>query len=337
MNILFIGGTGTISLAITQQLLLEGHQVTLLNRGTKTDEVPGAKILIGDINDSAEVEKLLRDKTFDVVADFIAFHKGDVERDYHLFREKTKQYIFISSASAYQSPPTHYLVDEGTTLSNPYWQYSRDKIACEEFLMERYRTRGFPVTIIRPSHTYGDHFVPLAVQGDMGYWQVLKRMLDGKPVIIPGDGTSLWTVTNNRDFAKGFIGLLGNIRAIGEAVQITSDEVLTWTQIYKIIAQLLGVELIPYYIPSDFLAKVTPYNYSGELLGDKAVCAVFDNTKLKNLVPSYCATISFREGVERTLNNILNDPNLQIEDPVFDKYCDTIIAALEETKKKLSC
>ena len=244
--------------------------------------------------------------------------------------------MYISSASAYQKPAASPFITESTPLANPHWQYSRDKIACEEFLMEKYRTEGFPVTIIRPSHTYDDRRVPLAIQGKKGSWQVLKRMLEGKPVILHGDGTSQWTLTHNTDFAKGFCGLMGNPHALGNAFQITSDETLTWRQIYQAIGDALGVEPKMYFVPSDFLDAVAPdYDLEGELLGDKSWTVIFDNSKLKRAVPGFCATTRFDQGVRRTIDNILAHPGLQEPDPAFDAWCDRVIAAMEQAKASL--
>jgi nucleoside-diphosphate-sugar epimerase len=274
--------------------------------------------------------------TFDVVCEFIGFRVEDVERDYRLFKGKTKQYIYTSSASAYHKPAAGYIITEGTTLANPHWQYSRDKIACEEFLMKKYREEGFPVTIVRPSHTYDEKNIPLGVHGNKGSWQVIKRMLDGKPVIIQGDGTSLWTMTFNTDFATGYTGLMGNRHAIGEAFQITGDETLTWNQIYATIADALDVELKPYYVSAAFLAetgKKYGYDFEGSLIGDKSVSVVFDNTKLKRTVPDMCTAVRFDQGVRISLEYVMSHPELQVEDPEFDEYCDRVIAALEQAKK----
>jgi len=335
---LFIGGTGTISTAITAKLAAEGEwELTLLNRGTRKEAVPdGVKVIQADIADEADAAAKLAGLQWDCVCDFIGFVPSQVERDWRLFRGKTKQYMYISSASAYQKPSVNPFITESTPLANPHWQYSRDKIACENFLMEKYRTEGFPVTIIRPSHTYDDRKVPLAVTGANGSWQVLRRMLDGKPVILHGDGTSQWTLTHNTDFAKGFVGLMGNAHAIGNAFQITSDETLTWRQIYEIIADVLGVELKPYYVPSDFLDAVAPnYNLEGELLGDKSWTVLFDNKKLKRVVPGFCCTTRFDQGIRRTIDNILSHPELQVPDPEFDAWCDRVIDAMEKAKASL--
>ena len=247
----------------------------------------------------------------------------------------TRQFMYISSASAYHKPVKDYRITEGTALANPYWGYSRNKIACEEYLMKMYREKGFPVTLIRPSHTYSEKAVPLGVHGDNGSWQVLKRMLEGKPVIIHGDGTSLWTITFNQDFADGFIGLMGNPHAIGEAFQITGDESLTWNQIYGIVADCLGVELKPYYVSSAFLAQTGAYDFTGGLLGDKANTVVFDNSKLKAAVPGFRPAIRAEEGIRRTVEYVLSHEECQKEDPDFDRWCDSVIAAQEKAKKEL--
>ncbi len=337
MKILIIGGTGTISSAITRQLAAEGHDLWLLNRGNRKSELPqNVRLVTGDINECPEdVEAKLGGETFDAVCEFIGFVPEQVERDIRLFSGRTRQYVYISSASAYNKPARQYVITEGTTLANPYWEYSRNKIACEDLLMQEYRKNGFPVTIVRPSHTYCERGVPVGVHGKKGSWQVLKRMIDGKPVIVHGDGSSLWTMTWNEDFAKGFIGLLGNPHAIGEAFQITSDESLTWNQIYQCVADALGVEFKPYHVASDFLAAIAPpaYDLAGGLLGDKAVTVAFDCSKLKRAVPGFKATTRFDQGVRRTVAYIMEHPELQIEDPEFDTWCDRVIDALENTRK----
>lgn len=338
MRILFIGGTGTISSAITQQLAATEHELWLLNRGNRKGEVPqNVKQIVADINDENAVLEKLGDTKFDAVCDFIGFVPDQVERDFRLFAGRTRQYVYISSASAYNKPARSYVINEGTTLANPHWQYSRDKIACEELLMKHYREDGFPVTIVRPSHTYCERGVPVSVHGPKGSWQVLKRMMEGKRVIVHGDGSSLWTMTWNGDFAKGFIGLLGNPHAIGEVFQIMSDESLTWNQIYQAVADALGVEFKPYYVSSEYLAAVAPkeYDLEGNLTGDKAVTVVFDCSKLKRAVPGYQATVRFEEGVHRCVDYILAHPELQQEDQEFDAWCDRVIEALEAAKAKI--
>ena len=340
MKALFIGGTGTISMGIVRRLAAETDwEVWLLNRGNRKAEVPaGVRQITADISDEAGTEEKLKGMTFDTVCEFIGFTRDQVERDYRLFRGKTRQYIYISSASAYHKPAADYRITEGTTLSNPHWEYSRNKIACEEFLMRKYREDGFPVTIVRPSHTYDERTIPLGVHGNQGFWQVIRRMKEGKPVIIQGDGSSLWTMTWNGDFARGFIGLMGNRHAIGEAFQITGDETLTWDQIYRTIADVLGVELNAVHVASDFLAETGRkygYDFEGSLIGDKSVSVVFDNRKLKRIVPEMRTEVPFHIGVRRSLDYVLSHPECQREDPEFDAWCDRVIAAIEDAKKKV--
>ncbi len=337
---LFIGGTGTISAAIVRKLIREGKwEVWLLNRGNRPEAVPeGAHVIRADISDEADVLEKLGDMTFDVVGEFIGFTKDQVERDVRLFRGRTRQYIYISSASAYHKPAADFRITEGTTLANPHWQYSRNKIACENYLMERYREEGFPVTIVRPSHTYDERNIPVGVHGAKGAWQVVRRILDGKPVIIQGDGTSLWHLTFNEDFAVGYTALMGNRHAIGEAFHITGDEVLTWNQIYATVADALGVELHPVHVASEFLAeagKKYGYDFEGSLIGDKAVCVCFDNSKIKRLAPDMTTTIPFHDGARRVLDYMLSHPECQVPDPDFDAWCDRVIAALERAKAEI--
>ena len=313
MKILMIGGTGTISSAITRQLAAAGHDLWLLNRGTRKSEVPaGVRQIICDIDDEKTVLDNIQDEMFDAVCEFIGFVPAQIERDIRLFRGRTSQYVYISSASAYNKPAANHVITEGTTLANPHWQYSRNKIACEELLMREYREHAFPVTIVRPSHTYCERGVPTSVHGPKGSWQVLKRIMEGKPVIIQGDGTSLWTLTWNEDFARGFIGLLGNPKAIGEAFQIMSDEQLTWTQVYQCVARALHTTF---------------------LLGDKSQTVIFDCAKLKRAVPGFQATMRFDEGVRRSVDYLLSHPELQIEEPDFDAWCDRVIEAQEAARK----
>ena len=337
MKALLIGGTGQISMAITKKLVADGWEVWLLNRGNRNSNIPeGVHCVVADINDEAAVLQGIEGMYFDCVCEFIGFVPEQVERDWRLFAGRTGQYIYISSASAYHKPVRSYVISEGTTLANPYWKYSRDKIACEEFLMKKYREEGFPVTIVRPSHTYDERNVPVGVHGSKGAWQVIRRMQEGKPVIIPGDGTSLWTVTFNRDFAVGYTGLMGNCHAIGEAFQITSDETLTWNQIHETIADALGTTLHPYHVSSSFLASVgKKYDFNGALLGDKSNSVVFDNRKLKSLVPQMTTSIPFHQGVRISLDYILSHKECQVEDPEFDEWCDRVIDALEKAKNSL--
>ena len=337
MKILLIGGTGTISMAVTRRLAAQGHEVFLLNRGTRSAGLPeSVTVLRGDISKEAETAKLLDGMQFDAVGEFIGFTPDQVQRDVRLFSGKTRQYLYISSASAYQKPLSESVITESTPLCNPYWQYSRDKIACEEYLMQQYRENGFPVTIIRPSHTYDERSVPLGVHGKNGSWQVVRRIMEGKPVIIHGDGTSLWTITHNSDFAKGYCGLVGNIHAIGQAYHITSDERVTWNQIYQCIADTLGVPLKACHIPSDFLAAISDYDFEGSLIGDKACTVNFDNTKIKRAVPEFRADIRADQGIRQTVQHILAHPELQTPDPEFDAWCDRVITAFEGLKGELA-
>ena len=342
MKVLFIGGTGTISSAISRLAVELGWELFHLNRGNRESEFEGMGITQIKCDIRAEdvtavrgkLENTLRQgKLFDVVVDFIAFVPDHVQKDFDIFNGLCRQFIFISSASAYQKPLSSYLVTESTPLANPLWRYSRDKIACENSLMEKYREHGFPVTIVRPSHTYDERNVPLGVHGGEGSWQVIKRMLAGKPVIIHGDGTSLWTMTHSSDFARAFVRLMGNIHAIGEAVHITSDESVTWNQIYQIIADTLNVELKAAHISSCFLDACSGgrYDFKGSLLGDKANSVVFDNTKLKRLAPDFQAKVRLDEGIKMTIANILKHPELQREDSEFDEWCDRVISALDNS------
>ena len=336
MKALFIGGTGTISSAIVRRLSQDKlWEVWLINRGNRADTVPeNVHQIVCDINDEDAVIKAIGDLRFDVVGEFIGFTVDQVERDFRLFKDRTKQYIYISSASAYNKPAASHIITEGTTLANPYWEYSRNKIACEEYLMARYREDKFPVTIVRPSHTYDERSIPLGVHGKNGSWQVIKRMMEGRPVIIHGDGESLWHLTFNKDFAVGYTALMGNRHAIGEAFQITGDEVLTWNQIYQTIADALGVELNAYHVSSEFLNAVGPeYDFEGSLIGDKAVSVSFDNSKIKKLAPDLKTSVPLHKGVRIALEYILNHKECMTEDPEFDKWCDKVIETVETAKK----
>lgn len=336
MKALFIGGTGTISMAITRLLVQKNWEVYLINRGSRSSELPPeVKVINLDINNEAAVIEAIKDLHFDTVCDFIGFVPEQLERDYRIFKGKTNQFMYISSASAYHKPATSYIVNEGTSLVNPYWEYSRNKALCESYLMKLYAEENFPVTIIRPSHTYDERSVPLGVHGTNGSWQVVKRIMEGRQVIIHGDGTSLWTITHNSDFAVGFVGLMANQHAIGEAFQITSGETVTWNQIYQAIASSLGVELHPYYVSSTFLTRAGNYDYEGSLTGDKSNSVVFDNSKLLSLVPDFHAKITAAQGIDMTVKNVLAHPEFQIEDPEFDAWCDRVIAAQEKAWREV--
>lgn len=329
MKVLFIGGTGIISSGCAPLAIERGIELYLLTRGQshKFDAPLGAKIIRGDIrNDPEGTSAALRDHRFDAVVDWVAYTPDHIEQDLRVFANKTRQFVFISSASAYQKPPTHYLIREDTPLANPLWQYSRDKIACEERLMRAYREQGFPITIVRPSLTYGLSQIPLIMGSWQHPWTMMDRMLRGQPVIVPGDGTSLWTVTWNADFAKGLIGLLGREQTLGHAFHITSDEVLTWDAIYRTAATALGVETKIVHIASDWLAKFNP-EWEGGLLGDKVHSAVFDNSKIKRFVPDFVCTVPWSEGVRRAMAWFESDAQRRTIDAAHNAALDAAIAA----------
>jgi nucleoside-diphosphate-sugar epimerase len=330
MKILFIGGTGIISTACTVLAVERGVDLTIVTRGKSAAGIPGGvRVITEDVNSSSLSAKLAPQR-FDAVVDWIAFTPADIERDLRLFRGRTRQFVFISSASAYQKPPTHYLITESTPLANPRWDYSRNKIACEERLMKAYREDGFPVTIVRPSLTYGETLIPLVLNSwaEMSYTAV-DRMLRGDELIVPGDGTSLWVITHNSDFAKGFVGLLGNEQAIGHAFHITSDEVLTWDQLYRSVGAAVGVEPKLVHIPSDFIVACLP-DKEGSLLGDKSLSVVFDNSKIKRFVPSYCATTCFAEGIRQSLAWFDADPSRKRIDESANATWNQLIAVYKK-------
>jgi len=331
MKLLFLGGTGIISTACTDLAARSGFDLFLLNRGTRPIEVPrGVTVLTADIHDAAQTTAALAGHTFDAVVQFIAYKPADIERDVALFRNITKQYIFISSASAYQRPAPHYLVTESTPLANPFWSYSRDKIACEERLMAEHRASGFPVTIVRPSLTYGRTMIPLALNSWRHPWTVPDRMLRGLPILVHGDGESLWQTTHNTDFAMGLLGLLGLSPAIGQAFHITTDEVLTWNQHYEAVGRALGVKPNLVHMASDTLCALEP-NLTGGLRGDKASSVVLDNSKIKRFVPGYRAAKTFQQGVEESVVWFRSDTARQTTDPQFNAMCDRLLAANART------
>lgn len=320
MKVLFIGGTGIISSACSELAVKKGITLYHLNRGKSHRKIDGVNSIIGDIRNKDEAKKVLDGYTFDAVVNWIAFTPEHIQTDLEIFKGKTAQYIFISSASAYQKPPRKLPITEETPLDNPFWKYSRDKIACEQLLMDEFRINNFPVTIVRPSHTYDKTLLPT----DWGY-TVLDRIKNGKKTIIHGDGTSLWTMTHHRDFAVGFIGLLGNPKAIGEAFHITSDELLPWNTIYELMARELGVKLNPIHIPSDFIAQIDP-RMGGSLLGDKTHSMIFDNSKIKRFVPEFQAKIKFEDGVKEIIKWYQENPDWQVVNPETDKMIEEIIA-----------
>lgn len=332
MKLLFIGGTGVISSACSDLALARGHDLFLLNRSasTKYFAPEQATILQADIHaDRAHLSALLAGHRFDAVVDFIAFSTQDIEQDISLFHDKTDQFVFISSASAYQKPVQNYLITEETPLENPFWEYSRNKIACEDLLMKTYRANGFPVTIVRPSHTYGPSQIPLCVTSWQHPWTIIDRMKRGQKVIIPGDGTSLWVLTWNTDFAKGLVGLLGEKNTVGEVFQITSDQVLSWNQIYLEAYQAIGQTPNVVYIPSDFIARFDA-DAVGSLIGDKSNSVVFDNSKIKKFVPDYHCDVTWADGLRRSLAWFELHPEFQTIDSESNLIWDKIIAGYEK-------
>ena len=309
MKALIIGGTGVISSYIVKLLVEKDWEVWVINRGLKENRhIEGVNNLVVDINDTDKVKSLVKNLSFDTVSDFVAFKKEDVIRDYNLFKDKTRQYIFTSSASCYLKPCSSPFITEGTTLANKYWQYARNKIECEDYLREKNRENDFTFTIVRPSHTYSEYSIPFGLHGDFGSWQIIKRMMEGKRVIVPGDGTSLWTLTHSKDFAIGYVGLMGNTHAYNEAFNITGSEVLT---------------------------KKYGYDFEGALLGDKANSVIFDNKKLLNTVPEMKTTILFHEGVRASIKYYLEHKEYQREDKKFDEYCDRVIEAQEDARNRV--
>jgi nucleoside-diphosphate-sugar epimerase len=331
MKLLFIGGTGLISSACAELAVQRGHSLTLVNRSvSKKYPVPdGANVVTTDIHDDGQhLAEALKGQSYDAVVDFLAFTVKDIERDLGLFRGRVGQFVFISSASAYQRPPQRYVITEETPLENPFWQYSRDKIACERLLMEAYRKDGFPVTIVRPSLTYGPSQIPFCV-GSWAYpWTIMHRMMQGKKIIVPGDGTALWVLTWNMDFAKGLVGLLGKPEAIGEAYHITSDEVLTWNQIYVEAFRALGLTPNILHVPTDVIEAHWPHAH-GSLLGDKIHSVVFDNVKIKRTVPDYHCEVNWAEGVRRAIAWHQAHPAFQAVDVEMERILDNIVTAME--------
>ena len=309
MNVLFIGGTGNISTSVSRACIARGIDLHMIVRGNRDALVRGATVHKGDAFDTALLGKIARMTRWDAVVDWIAYTPADIARDIDAFRGNTGQFIFISSASAYQKPPVHPVITESTPLSNPFWEYSRNKIACEEMLTGAYRSEGFPATIVRPSLTY-DTVLPLAI-GGWTEFTVVERIRKGEPIIVHGDGSSLWVLTHAEDFAGGFVGLLGHPQAVGEAFQITSDEVLTWDQIYTTTARAAGREPNIVHIPSDFIVACEE-SLRGPLLGDKSHSVIFDNSKIRRIVPGFRAAIPFHEGIRRTLEWFDADPARRI-------------------------
>src|SRR6204780_1671995 len=322
LRVLFIGGSGVISSACSRVAVESGIELFVLNRGRGSVRPlpPGTTRLHADVREPQSVREVIKDLDFDSVVDWVAFTPGQVQTDIDLFSGRTGQYVFISSASAYQTPPARMPVTESTPLRNPFWQHSRDKIACEDLLGAAYREQGFPATIVRPSHTYDKTLVPFD-----GGWTVAGRMLAGKPVIVHGDGTSLWTLTHHDDFARAFVPLLGHPRTLGEAFHITSDDVLTWNQIAEAMAAALGVTARLVHVASDAIAAADP-EWGAGLLGDKAHSMVFDNSKLRTVVPDFCATIPFEQGAREIVGWYDEDPARQQIDERLDALMDKLVA-----------
>lgn len=329
MKVLFIGGTGLISSAASSLAVKQGLDLYLVNRGNRDRFVPeGATVLRGDINNREEMQALLEDKHFDVVVNWIVFKPEEIERDIQLFEGKTNQYIFISTVATYQRPPSYYIFDESAPQHNPGWDYAVDKIACEQRLMKAYRESGFPATIVRPSHTYGETTIPFAITSGAHPWTLIDRIQKGKKIIVPGDGTSLWTITHNTDFAKGLVGLLGNTQTIGQAFHITSDEVKTWDQYLTAIGQAVGIKPKVIHMTSECISLFLPEFRAG-LFGDTSNSYVVDNRKIKIFVPGYNATMSFELGIRQSIAYFRTHPELQTIDEVLDAKMDKMITAYE--------
>lgn len=325
MKVLLLGGTGMISSAVAQEAISQGWETTILNRGNRLNAmVKCAQLMICDINDEETVRSLIQGQFFDVVVDFIAFTQSDIERDYRLFGDATNQFIFISTAAVYDKRTNRPFITESTPASNTGWQYARNKIQCENFLLDKYNYEGFPLTIVRPSQIYDKTFVPVSVPSNIGFYPTINRIKQGKKIIVHGDGTALWTPTFSSDFAAGFMGLLGNTHSIGEIYHITSDENLTWNQITAALASALGCEAKIVHIASETLVKTRP-DLEGRILFDSAHCNMFDNRKIKKAVPGYYAKIRFDQGVRMAVDYIEANVISYKPDPDFDQWCDTVI------------
>jgi nucleoside-diphosphate-sugar epimerase len=322
LRVLFLGGTGVISSACSWRAVESGLELTVVNRGKTSIRPlpPQARQLTADVNDPAALADIAGQE-YDVVVDWLAFTPEQVRARTDALRGRVGQYVFISSASAYQTPPARLPITESTPLRNPFWQYSRDKIACEDHLTALYRGEGFPATIVRPSHTYDRTLVPFD-----GGWTIIDRMRRGRPVVVHGDGSSLWTLTHHRDFARGLVPLLGHPRTLGDVFQITSDDVLTWDQIANTLAAAAGTSAQIVHVPSDDIAAEHP-GWGAGLLGDKTHSAVFDNTKLRRVVPDFVATVPFETGAREIVAWYDEDPSRQQIDHAIDKAMDTLIAA----------
>jgi len=329
MKALFVGGTGCISSAVSKLAVEQGFELYLLNRGNKSGFVPsGAHVVIGDIEDKAGMTEYLKDKHFDVVIDFIVFNKKQAQRDIGLFTGKTDQYVFISTCATYQRPVGYYLVDESTPAGNVFWDYGQNKYACEQLYTKAYRENGFPLTIVRPSHTYSETRIPFALNSKTKPWTLIDRLLKGKPMIVPGDGTSLWTLTHNSDIAKGIVGLMGNSQAIGQPFHITSDEVKSWDQYLRVMAQAVGVTPVIKHLSSEMICAFAPDLRPG-LLGDLCRSYVLDNSKIKRFVPGYVATMPFERGIRKSIAYFMAHPEMQQIDEEWNALMDKMAAAYD--------
>jgi nucleoside-diphosphate-sugar epimerase len=325
MNVLFLGGTGNISTACVELAVARGHDVSVLNRGRTPSRVPASvRVVVGDRGDGAALQRAARATSFDAVIDFLGYRPEQVETAIDAFGGRVRQYVFISTTATYEKPVRRYVITEETPLANPFWEYARLKIACEERLSRARRESGFPVTVVRPSYTYGETWIPAGFGGQD--YTVVDRMRRGRPIVCHGDGTSLWVMTAASDFAVGLLGLLGQERALGEAFHITSDEVLTWQAIYRTIAQAAGADLEMVYVPSSLIASMYP-DRGGSLLGDKAWSVVFDNAKIRRFVPDYAPRVSFAEGMARSLAWYDADPGRRVVSEEMNRRIDAVIAA----------
>ncbi len=337
VRLLFLGGTGLISSACAQLAVASGHELVVVTRGltSKVAPPPGATVVHADIRNPRALRDALVGRQFDSVVQWIGYTPGDIASDVELFSD-VGQYVFISSASAYEKPPSSYVVSESSTpLRNDYWQYSRDKIACERLLLDAHATSGFPVTIVRPSLTYGPSQIPVSVGSWNRPFTIVERMRRGAPIIVPGDGTNLWVLTHNTDFARGLLGLLGHEGSIGEAIHVTSDEVLTWNQIYREVGHAAGVELRLLHVPTDAIVTADPES-AGSLWGDKSHSIVFDNSKLRRLVPQYEATVPFATGIRETIRWFDEDSQRQSVDQEANAVWDRIAAVYGGALRRLA-
>jgi nucleoside-diphosphate-sugar epimerase len=336
VKLLFIGGTGIISTACVHRAMALGHEVSVLNRGhTHGPDLPdGVTRLVADAYDPDAVRAAMAGQAYDSVVQWVGFTPDHVERDIEVFAD-AGQYVFISSATVYRKPPSHYVITENTPLSNPLWPYAHNKILCEDRLRAAYAERGFPMTIVRPSHTYGLTQIPVSVGSWTRPYTIVDRMRRGAKIIIPGDGTSLWTVTHSSDFAVGLVGLLGHPDAVGEAVHITSDDVLSWNDIYAHVAAAAGVDLDVLHVPSDALAAAEP-DLLGSLWGDKAHSLVFDNSKIRRLVPDFDPRVPFGEGIRDTVAWFDAHPSHQGIDEAVNELCDRVAAVYAEALRRVA-